>query len=137
MGDSFNPHEILSRLRSKPVGINNTNAQTIVNSGYGNNVPNGLNSNGSLSSNGITSPAKSISSSKNIKQPAALTLTPAQRQDNLAMRSELEKEVKRLQDEVSALKNENRQLKADKEDVERQFIEFKVKHDNIVTKLRG
>ena len=137
MGDSFNPHEILSRLRSKPVGINNNNNQMSGNNGYGNNMSNGMSGSGSLANNGISSPAKSTNSSKTIKQPAALTLTPAQRQDNLAMRSELEKEVKRLQDEVASLKNENRQLKADKEDVERQFIEFKVKHDNIVTKLRG
>lgn len=53
------------------------------------------------------------------------------------MRNELEKEVKRLQDEIQSLKNENKQLKEDKEDVERQFIDFKLKHDSIVTKLRG
>jgi ABC-type phosphate transport system auxiliary subunit len=53
------------------------------------------------------------------------------------MRNELEKEVKRLQGEISSLKTENKQLYEDKQDVERQFIEFKIKHDHIVTKLRG
>lgn len=53
------------------------------------------------------------------------------------MRIELEKEIKKLQDEISSLRNENKQLRGDKEDVERQFIEFKIKSEDQVTKLRG
>lgn len=61
----------------------------------------------------------------------------SKRQDNLTVRNELEKEIKKLQDEISALKVENKQLKLDKEDVEKQFIDFKAKSDDTVTKLRG
>ncbi len=53
------------------------------------------------------------------------------------IRIELEKDIKTLQDEVSALKAENKQLRADKEDVEQQFIEYKVSNEKRVTKLRG
>ena len=60
-----------------------------------------------------------------------------QRQENLNARLELEKEIQRLQEEVSHLVSENLQLKRDKEDVEQQFIDFKTKNDETVTKLRG
>jgi len=50
---------------------------------------------------------------------------------------ELEREIKRLQDEVAALSSENRQLKRDKEDVEQQFMDFRTKNEDIVVKLRG
>jgi hypothetical protein len=53
------------------------------------------------------------------------------------MRNEFEKEVKRLQDEILHLKQENKHLKADKEVIEQQFIDFKIKHETIVTRLRG
>jgi hypothetical protein len=75
MGDSFNPHEILSRLRAKPVGMNNANS-TPSNNG-GNNTTNG-NHGGPLGPNGISSPNKPSTASKTIKQPASLNLTPAQ-----------------------------------------------------------
>jgi hypothetical protein len=42
-----------------------------------------------------------------------------------------------LQDEITALKTENKQLKADKEDAEKQFMDLKAKTDETVTKLRG
>ena len=60
-----------------------------------------------------------------------------QRQDILSVRVELEKDVQRLQEEINALKADNRQLLADKQDLEKQLLEFKVKHDDIVVKLRG
>lgn len=53
------------------------------------------------------------------------------------MRNELEKEIKRLQDEIVGLKGENKQLKADKEDTEKQLMDLKAKTDETVTKLRG
>jgi hypothetical protein len=53
------------------------------------------------------------------------------------MRNEFEKEVKRLQDEILHLKQENKHLKADKEHIEQQFVDFKIKHETIVTRLRG
>ena len=52
-------------------------------------------------------------------------------------RLELEKEIKRLQDEVAVLIRENQQLKRDKEDVEQQFMDFRTKNEDIVVKLRG
>lgn len=55
----------------------------------------------------------------------------------MTVRIELEKDIKLLQEEVAALKHENRQLRSDKEDVERQFIEYKVKSEEAITKLRG
>jgi predicted nucleic acid-binding Zn-ribbon protein len=61
----------------------------------------------------------------------------SQRQENLNARLELEKEIKRLQEEVARLSAENQQLRRDKEDVEQQFIDFKIKNDETVTKLRG
>jgi predicted nucleic acid-binding Zn-ribbon protein len=61
----------------------------------------------------------------------------SQRQENLNARLELEKEIKRLQEEVVRLSAENQQLRRDKEDVEQQFIDFKIKNDETVTKLRG
>ncbi len=60
-----------------------------------------------------------------------------QRQDNLAARNEFEREIKRLKDEVIALKAENRQLRSDKEEIEKQYIDLKTKSDDTVTKLRG
>lgn len=60
-----------------------------------------------------------------------------QRQEGNPVRSELEKEIKKLQDEITSLRAQNKQLQADKEDVERQFIEFKIKSEDLVTKLRG
>ena len=42
-----------------------------------------------------------------------------------------------MQDEVAALIGENIQLKRDKADVEQQFIDFRTKNEDVVTKLRG
>lgn len=55
----------------------------------------------------------------------------------MTVRIELEKDIKLLQEELAALKHENRQLRSDKEDVERQFIEYKIKSEDSITKLRG
>jgi hypothetical protein len=42
-----------------------------------------------------------------------------------------------LQSELSALRAENKQLRADKEDVEKHFMEYKIKSDETIAKLRG
>ena len=92
MSDSFNPHEILSRLRAKPVGIHVTNQTNSVN--HPNNVVSNHNpvvipgsphiipstpmNHGGQNGGGNISPTKSLASSKTIKTPVTLTLTPAQ-----------------------------------------------------------
>lgn len=142
--DSFNPQEILNRLRGgKSSGTASFSASALSTSGSS--IPtsspapsslgiqNPSNVQGVHSSGGVKSPTVS----KSIRTPASLTLTATQRQDNLTARTELEKEIKRLRDEIGSLKSENRQLKLDKEDVERQFIEYKIKSEENITKLRG
>jgi hypothetical protein len=89
MSDSFNPHEILSRLRSKPVGIHNSNPNVVSSNSNTNAVNSSFVNNPSSSnlhnvpqpgqSNQNSSPNKSsTNASKAIKTPAALTLTPSQ-----------------------------------------------------------
>ncbi len=120
MSDNFDAHEILSKLRAK--------------SGFaGDGSVASSSSNGSPTRNG-----RSVGlSSRSIKGPSSLTLTPAQRQDNLDIRNELEREIKKLQLEVQALRAENSQIRGEKEDIARQFLDHKIKTEDIVTKLRG
>jgi hypothetical protein len=53
------------------------------------------------------------------------------------MRLELEKNIKNLENEVNALKNVNKQLLIEKESIQNQFIEYKVKSEDTITDLRG
>eukprot|EP00981_Chlorochromonas_danica_P000730 scaffold156_cov173-Ochromonas_danica.AAC.18 len=156
MSDTFNPHEILSRLRAKPSSSSNNS----ISIGHGGNSANNNNINNPHQTNTISSSqsgnnntisntlshvtsntSKNNSSSKTSKAIAAslaITAPQPQRPDNnLSARIELEKELKKLQDEIAILKTENKQLISDKEDVERQFIEYKIKNEDLVTKLRG
>mmetsp|Transcript_3408 Transcript_3408/g.5647 ORF Transcript_3408/g.5647 Transcript_3408/m.5647 type:complete len:607 (+) Transcript_3408:31-1851(+) len=142
MSDTFNPHELLSKLRAKSsnsaVGSVSSNSVSPSHASTNSYHPNG---NGSVDgrnkshTRGIESPRKQASTV--IRAPPSFSLTPSQRQENLAIRMELEKEIKRLQTEVSTLQNENTQLRTDKEEVEQQLIKYKVKSDEIITKLRG
>ena len=59
------------------------------------------------------------------------------RQENLIIRTELEKDIKHLQDEVIELKRTNEVLKSDKLNAEQQLVEQKIKSDDIIVKLRG
>ena len=128
MSDSFNAHELLSKLRAKS---SNSTAASVVSEPpkRGNVVPD---------FDQKPSPVKTPAAvTTNIRAPISLTLTPSQRQENLNARLELEREIKRLQDEVASLLSENLQLKQDKEDVEQQFIEFRTKSEKTITDLRG
>ncbi len=96
MSDSFNPHEILSRLRAKPVGAHqNVPSNGTINQPMNNAAPphptvapvggmnssfntNNLHASASGSNLGNLTPSKTINTSKTIKAPATLTLTPAQ-----------------------------------------------------------
>ena len=55
----------------------------------------------------------------------------------MEIRMELEKEIRRLKDENSALRTENKQLHIDKVAAEQQLISFKQKSDDIIAQLRG
>jgi hypothetical protein len=134
MSDSFNPQELLSKLRAKStnstaasVAGSVTNEQPVPQRRYS----------GAAESEQKSIGANRVQATSNIRTPLSLTLTPSQRQENLNARLELEREIKRLQDEVTHLVSENIQLKRDKEDVEQQFIDFRVKSEDTITKLRG
>ncbi len=53
------------------------------------------------------------------------------------MRNELEKDIKRLQKEVATLKEENLRLNREKNEISQEYMDFKIRSDDIVTKLRG
>lgn len=55
----------------------------------------------------------------------------------MEIRLELEKEIKRLQDEVATLRAENKQLQIDKMAAEQQLLHNKQKSDDIISQLRG
>jgi hypothetical protein len=131
MSDVFNPQELLSKLRAKS---SNSTAASV--SGSVAPEPQRRSSYHPEAEQKAIG-ANKVQASSGIRTPISLTLTPSQRQENLNARLELEKEIKRLQDEVASLMNENLQLKRDKADVEQQFIDFKVKSEDTVTKLRG
>jgi hypothetical protein len=131
MTDSFNPQELLSKLRAKSA---NSTAASVPGSVH--DQPMRRNSFNPEAEQKAGS-ANMVQAVNNIRTPIALTLTPSQRQENLNARLELEKEIKRLQDEVTNLMSENMQLKRDKEDVEQQFMDFRIKSEETITKLRG
>ena len=133
MSDSFNPQELLSKLRAKST---NSTAASVVGSVAIEQPPQRRYS-GAAESEQKSIGANRVQTTNNIRAPLSLTLTPSQRQETLNARLELEREIKRLQDEVAHLVSENLQLKRDKEDVEQQFIEFRVKSEDTITKLRG
>ncbi|KAJ1437484.1 hypothetical protein B484DRAFT_392729 [Ochromonadaceae sp. CCMP2298] len=105
---AFNPHELLSKLRAK--------------------------SSSSASSSLLASNAPTPTSSQ---RAASGQEARASRQENLNARLEMEREIKRLQTEMVALRSENVQLRTDKEDVEQQLVEYRVKSEETITKLRG
>jgi hypothetical protein len=133
MSDSFNPQELLSKLRAKST---NSTAASVTGSVANEQQPQRRYS-GAAESEQKSIGANRVQATSNIRAPLSLTLTPSQRQENLNARLELEREIKRLQDEVAHLVSENLQLKRDKEDVEQQFIDFRVKSEDTITKLRG
>lgn len=131
MTDSFNPQELLSKLRAKSA---NSTAASVPGSVHDQQMRrNSFNPEAEQKAGS----ANRVQAVNNIRTPIALTLTPSQRQENLNARLELEKEIKRLQDEVTNLMSENMQLKRDKEDVEQQFMDFRIKSEETITKLRG
>lgn len=131
MSDVFNPHELLSKLRAKS---SNSTAASVTTS----TAPEPQRrASYHPEAEQKTIAANKVQATTNIRTPISLTLTPSQRQENLNARLELEKEIKRLQDEVASLINENLQLKRDKEDVEQQFMDYRVKTEDTITKLRG
>ncbi len=143
--DSFNPQEILNRLRGKTTSSGNGSGSASFGGISGSTTslaPPSANlsasqNQGASQSTLLSSGVKSPAASQNMRNPSSLTLTATQRQDNLTARTELEKEIKKLRDDIIALKSENRQLRLDKEDVEKQFIEYKIKAEENITKLRG
>lgn len=72
MGDSFNPHEILSRLRAKPI-INGSTGNGSVSTSIS---AQGTATNASANNQSQLNNAKTTS--KAIKTPVQLTLTPTQ-----------------------------------------------------------
>lgn len=60
-----------------------------------------------------------------------------QRQGNLVVRLELEKDIQRLESDLKTLREENEQLQSDKRLVEQQFMDYRVKSEEKITKLRG
>jgi hypothetical protein len=138
MSDSFNPHELLNKLRAKSsssVSVSVTsNAMPTPTSSQ--RAASGQISNTS-SPRSFSSVRSAPKSSPLIRAPASFSLTPSQRQENLNARLELEREIKRLQTEMVALRTENVQLRTDKEDVEQQLVEYRIKSEDTITKLRG
>lgn len=53
------------------------------------------------------------------------------------MRNELEGEIKRLRDEVMALKNENKQLRHEKLEIEKNFEDYRLRSEDTIVKLRS
>lgn len=124
MADSFNPQEILARLRAKPVASAPP--------------PPLAPPNGSFMLSGGSS---RLAGSKQQLSPApkkAPSPTPANQELVEANpRQELEKEITRLQAENANFRKENKQLRMEKEDLERNFVEFKSKAEDTIAKLRG
>lgn len=63
--------------------------------------------------------------------------SPTQRREYLEIRTELEREIKRLQIEVMELKNDNKALHHENIDMKKQLHEHKEKSDECVAKLRN
>eukprot|EP01032_Pedospumella_encystans_P012611 gene12611-14580_t len=137
MSDSFNPQELLSKLRAKSTNSTAASVSSSVAPEPQSHRQMERRNSGASEFEQRSSNTNRVQATKNIRAPVSLTLTPSQRQENLNSRLELEKEIKRLQDEVAALARENQQLKRDKEDVEQQFMDFRTKNEDIVVKLRG
>lgn len=124
MADSFNPQEILARLRAKPAAsappppLASPNGSFMLSGG---------------SSRLAGSKQQLSSAPKNAPPPTSINQELAEANP----RQELEKEITRLQGENASFRKENKQLRIEKEELERNFVEFKSKAEDTIAKLRG
>jgi SMC interacting uncharacterized protein involved in chromosome segregation len=55
----------------------------------------------------------------------------------MEIRAELEREIKRLQDQVAELKSENKKIKHDYTELEAKYNASKQKNQDVIANLRG
>jgi hypothetical protein len=60
-----------------------------------------------------------------------------QRREHMEIRAELEREIKRLQDQVAELKSENKKIKHDYTELEAKYNASKQKNQDVIANLRG